>query len=222
MTFCLMIISKMSESYKDKNLKKIYRNGNIAWTSSSDMKSYIPEKITHIVDKKTFLHRRENRFRDVVRKVGQEYGFLENYNASITQYDAIRSNEKFIDNRNALSTRKGFTQQGSKLKDTFISKGRLKWTRLCEILLTIIIVSVCISIVIFQTVQCITKYVRIHKNIDQCRMHNLTTYQIFIYILNTFNAIYRYLFQVFSQGHFGNRTCKIYDRYYGKSKCTIY
>ena len=152
-----MNMLNMSENYKDKNLKKIYRNGNIAWTSSTDMKSYIPEKITHMVGKKTILRHRENRFRDVVRKVGQDYGILENYNASMTHYDAIRANKKIIDNRDALSTRKGSIQQNSKLKDTFISKGRLKWTRLCEILLTIIIVSVCISIVIFQTVQCITK-----------------------------------------------------------------
>ena len=131
---------------------------------------------------------------------------------------SVQETNRCMSEQNALSTHKGSIQQGPKLKDTFISKGRLKWTRLCEILLTVIIVSVCISIVIFQTVQCITKYVRIHKNIAQCRMHNL----IFIYILNTFNAIYRYLFQVFSQGHFDNRTCKIYDRYDGKSKCTIY
>ena len=147
----------MSESYKDKNLKKIYRNGNIAWTSSTDMKSYIPEKITHTVDNKTSLHRRENRFRDVVRKVGQEYGILENYNVSMTQYDAIITNDKFIDKRNAISTPKGLIKQKLKLKDTFLSKAQLKWNRLCEILLTIIIVSVCITIVIFQTVQCITK-----------------------------------------------------------------
>ena len=159
MTVWLIDISGMSEKYKDKNLKKIYRNGNIAWTSSTDMKSYIPEKLTRMVDKKTFLHRRENRFRDVVRKVGQEYGILENYNASLTQYDAINTNDKFINKRNALSTRKGYIQQESKLKDTFLSKGRLKWNRLCEILFSIVIVSVCISIVIFQTVQCITKYV---------------------------------------------------------------
>ena len=154
-------MSNMSERYKDKNLKKIYRNGNIAWTSSTDMKSYIPEKISHMVDKKTILRRRENRFRDIVRKVGQEYGILENYNASMTQYDVAVMNETFIDKRNVFSTRKGYIQQKSKFKDAFLSKGRLKWSRLCEILLTIIIVSVCIAIVIFQTVQCITKYVRL-------------------------------------------------------------
>ena len=139
---------------KEKSLKKVYRNGNIAWTSSTNIKNPISENKRPMVSKKSIFRNRENRFKDIVHKAAESYGIFENYDPFKGKYGEINSR---IDKVNKTSTVNGHAYD-SKVKDTFGLKGSLKWTRLCEILLTIVIVTVCVSIVVFQTCQCITKY----------------------------------------------------------------
>ena len=146
----------MSADAKDEGLKKVYRNGNIAWSTSTDMKNSISVKKTQMVDKKLIFKHRANRFKDVVRKVGEDYGIFENYKPLMNSYDETYSNEKIIRKRNLPTKNAGLVQE-FKQKDKYFFNDRLKWTRLIEILVTIVIVTICVSIVVFQTFQCITK-----------------------------------------------------------------
>ena len=151
----------MSTDTKDKFFKKVYRNGNVAWSTSTDMKNSISVNKAQVVGKKLISRHRANRFKDVVRKVGEDYGIFENYKPLMTYNDETYSNDIAACKRNLSTKNAGFVE-GYKQKDKHFFKDRLKWTRLFEILITIAIVTICVSIVVFQTFQCITKYVYIH------------------------------------------------------------
>ena len=136
-----------------KSAIKVYRNGNIAWSSSTDMVRSIPKKQQNKSNNKLNLNRKNQHFKDIVYKIGGDFGIFDENKHVRGEYHprharVIGSCDSPIDNeKNKNKNPVGNSKCTS----------HLKWTRVCEILMTFVIVTTCGVIVANQTYHSISK-----------------------------------------------------------------
>ena len=143
----------MNTDGEQKSSIKVYRNGNIAWSSSNDVVCSVSKKQQIKSKNKFTLNRKNHHFKDLVYKIGGDFGIIDELKPINGEYrpHLARASESY---ENPIDTEKNKNENP---EGDFKCTSHLKWTRVCDILITFVIVTTCGAIVAYQTYHSISK-----------------------------------------------------------------
>ena len=138
---------------QESTVKKVYRNGNVAWSTSTDIQFPVSKKQNNNSHEKLTSKRKAGNFQDIVYQIGGNLGIFQ-------EKQSVGSGQNpphIIVSEQCESTMPSGKNKDGKSVRFLKCTNHLEWTKVSDLLMTFFIVTTCGSIVAYQTYYSISK-----------------------------------------------------------------